>query len=539
MKIVIIGGGAAGASCAARLRRLDENAQILIIEKTNEISIANCGLPYYVSGVISERENLLVSTPAKFKNWFNIDIKLNTEVIKINRQDKNLELAGGEIITYDKLVLAQGANPVMPNFEGTCFDKIFNVRTLKDADRIKDFISKNNPQNAVIIGGGFIGIEMAENLVHAGLTTTLVEAGSRILTQVDEEIAQDAQNTMIKNGINLILSDEVKKFSRNKIILNSGKEVEYDFVITAIGVRPEIKLAKEAGLNTGHGIIVNDFLQTNDENIYAAGDNIEAKDFVSEINTLTPLAGPANRQGRIIADNICGIKSNYKKTQGTSVIKIFDLTIASTGNNEKQLIQKNIPYWKTYIFSNSHAGYYPDASRILFKLLFDDSGKILGAQASGKEGVEKRIDVISSVMRLNGTVQDMIDCELCYAPPYSSAKDAVNILGMNADNILRGFVKPAYFEDLETSYLIDVRPETAFKTNTIPNAINIPITEIRNRLEDFPKDKKVVLFCNTGYTSYCASRILIQHGFNNVYSLMGGIELYKILKQMKQTLIKL
>ena len=267
MKIVIIGGGAAGASCAARLRRLDENAQILIIEKTNEISIANCGLPYYVSGVISERENLLVSTPAKFKNWFNIDIKLNTEVTKINRQDKNLELAGGEIITYDKLVLAQGANPVMPNFEEACFDKIFNVRTLKDADRIKDFISKNNPQNAVIIGGGFIGIEMAENLVHAGLTTTLVEAGSRILTQVDEEIAQDAQNTMIKNGINLILSDEVKKFSRNKIILNSGKEIEYDFVITAIGVRPEIKLAKEAGLNTGHGIIVNDFLQTNDRSV--------------------------------------------------------------------------------------------------------------------------------------------------------------------------------------------------------------------------------------------------------------------------------
>lgn len=529
MKIIIIGGGAAGASCAARLRRLDESAEILILEKTNEISIANCGLPYYVSGVISNRDNILVSTPEKFKNWFNIDVKLNSEVVKINRTDKNIQLANGEIIPYDKLVLAQGASPIIPNFNGMDRNKVFGVRTLNDADKIKEFIKNNNSHNAVVIGGGFIGIEMAENLAHLGVNTTLVELSDQILAPVDKEVAQYAQNTMTENGVNLILSDGVKEFNENKIILNSNKEIEFDIVIMAIGVRPEIKLAQDAGLETNRGIVVNDNMQTSDENIYAAGDSVEVKDFVSDTNTLIPLAGPANRQGRIIADNICGVHSTYKKSQGTSVIKVFDLTVASVGNNEKQLKQKNIPYWKTYTLSRSHAGYYPNSSLVLFKLLFNEQGKILGAQGVGEDGVEKRIDVISSIMRLNGTVQDLLDSELCYAPPYSSAKDPVNILGMVSDNILKGFVKPAYFEDLNSSYLIDVRPEISFKTNTIPNAINIPINEIRNRIDEIPKDKKVILFCNTGYTSYCASRILIQKGFNNVYSFMGGLEFYKEL----------
>lgn len=534
MKTVIIGGGAAGASCAARLRRLDESAEILILEKTDEISIANCGLPYYVSGVISNRENILVSTPEKFKNWFNIDVKLNSEVVKINRNDKNIQLANGEIISYDKLVLAQGASPIIPNFNGMDRNNVFGVRTLNDADKIKEFIKNNNTKNAVVIGGGFIGIEMAENLAHLGLNTTLVELSDQILAPVDKEVAQFAQNTMTENGVNLILSDRVKEFNQNKIVLNSNKEIEFDIVIMAIGVRPEIKLAQDAGLETNRGIIVNDNMQTSDENIYAAGDSVEVKDFVSDTNTLIPLAGPANRQGRIIADNICGFNSTYQKSQGTSVIKVFDLTVASVGNNEKQLKQKNIPYWKTYTFSRSHAGYYPDSSLVLFKLLFNEQGKILGAQGVGEDGVEKRIDVISSIMRLNGTVQDMLDSELCYAPPYSSAKDPVNILGMVSDNILKGLVKPAYFEDLNSSYLIDVRPEISYKTNTIPNAINIPINEIRNRIDEIPKDKKVILFCNTGYTSYCASRILIQKGFNNVYSLMGGLEFYKELTKQNK-----
>ena len=529
MKVIIIGGGAAGASCAARLRRLDESAQILILEKTNEISIANCGLPYYVSGVISDRDNILVSNPEKFKTWFNIDVRLNSEVVKIDRKNKAVQLNNGESLSYDKLVLAQGASPIIPQFEGMENSKVFGVRTLNDADKIKDYIKNNNPQKAVVVGGGFIGIEMAENLCEMGIKTTLVELGDQILAPVDKEVALFAQNAMIEKGVELILSDGVNRFAGDKIVLNSGSEIEFDIVIMAIGVKSEINLAKDAGLEVGRGIIVNDFMQTVDEDIYAAGDSVEVKDFVSDMNTLIPLAGPANRQGRIIADNICGIASSYKKSQGTSVIKVFGLTVASVGNNEKQLKQKNIQYWKTYTFGRSHAGYYPDSSQILFKLLFSNDGKVLGAQAVGEDGVEKRIDVISSIMRMNGSVQDMLDSELCYAPPYSSAKDPVNILGMNADNILRGFIKPAYFEDLEDAYLIDVRPEISFNLNTIPKAVNIPISEIRQRINEIPRDKKVILFCNTGYTSYCASRILLQHGFNNVYSLMGGFELYKEL----------
>lgn len=535
MKTVIIGGGAAGASCAARLRRLDENCEILILEKTNEISIANCGLPYYVSGVINEREKILVSSVEKFKNWFNIHVKLNTEVVSIDRENKTVLTQNGENISYDKLVLAQGASPIVPNFEGMDSSKVFSVRNLSDADKIKDYIKNNNSKKAVVIGGGFIGVEMAENLCEMGLETTLVELAEQILAPVDSEVATFAQNTMKENGIELILSDGVKEFRENTIILNSGKEIAFDIVIMAIGVKPETKLAKDSGLEVQRGIIVNEFMQTSDSNIYAAGDSVEIIDFVTNTNTLIPLAGPANRQGRIIADNICNIKSTYKKSQGTSVIKVFDLTVASVGNNEKQLKQKQIPYWKTYTFSRSHAGYYPNSTQILFKLIFDNSGKILGAQAVGDSGVEKRIDVISSVMRLNGTVQDMLDSELCYAPPYSSAKDPVNILGMNADNILRGFVKPAYMEDLSDALLIDVRVPVSYKTNTINGAINIPIDEIRKRTDEIPKDKKVVLFCNTGYTSYCASRILIQKGYNNVYSLCGGFELYKELTKILST----
>lgn len=532
MKVVIIGGGAAGASCAARLRRLDEFAEILILEKTDEISIANCGLPYYVSGVIGDRENMLVSSPEKFKSWFRIDVRLNAEVIKINREAKSLQLKNGEVIDYDTLVLTPGASPVIPDFAGMDKTRVFAVRTLDDADRIKCFIKNNGSKKAAVIGGGFIGVEMAENLAEMGLETTLIELSNQILAPVDSEVAQFAQNTMIEHRVNLILSDGVREFRGNKIILNSNKEVEFDIVIMAIGVRPEISLAKDCGLETNRGILVNDFMQTSDEQIYAAGDSVEVKDFVSDTNTMIPLAGPANRQGRIIADNICGLNSVYKKSQGTSVIKVFDLTVASVGNNEKQLKQKNIPYWKTYTFGRSHAGYYPESTQIFFKLLFNNEGKILGAQAVGKDGAEKRIDVISSIMRLGGTIQDMLDSELSYAPPYSSAKDPVNVLGMSADNILRGLLKPAYFEDLENSYLIDVRPAASYKMKTIPDSVNIPISEIRDRVDEIPADRKVVLFCNTGHTSYIAARILAQRGFSNVYSFMGGLELYKELTKL-------
>lgn len=529
MRTVIIGGGACGASAAARIRRLDESAEIIVLEKTGEISIANCGLPYYTSGVINDREKMLVSSPEKFREWFNINVKLNTEVININPDEKFVETADGEKINYNKLVLAQGAKPFVPPIDGIPEEKVFTVRTLFDADNIKSYIKEKGVRKAIVIGGGFIGVEMAENLNEMGLETTLIEQQNQILAPVDYEIAAFLHNEMRDRGVELVLSDGVKKFNDNKVILNSSREIEFDIIIMAIGVRPEITLAKNAGLETARGIIVNENLQTSNPDIYAGGDGVEIKDFVTGENTLIPLAGPANRQGRIIADNICGIESAYKNSQGTSVLKVFDLTAASVGNNEKQLKSKNIPYWKTFVFSKDHAGYYPGAVEVLYKLLFSPDGKILGAQGVGLDGVEKRIDVISSIMRNGGKIQELLDSELCYAPPYSSAKDAVNILGMNADNILRGLLKPAYFEDLENSYLIDVRQREIFEISTIEGAVNIPIAQLRNRINEVPRDKKVILFCNTGYTSYNASRILIQNGFNNVYSLCGGISLYKEL----------
>ena len=537
MRTVIIGGGACGASTAARIRRLDESAEIIVLEKTGEISIANCGLPYYTSGVINDREKMLVSSPEKFREWFNINVKLNTEVININPDEKFVETADGEKINYDKLVLAQGAKPFVPPIEGIPEQKVFTVRTLFDADNIKSYIKEKGVRKAIVIGGGFIGVEMAENLNEMGLETTLIEQQNQILAPVDYEIAAFLHNEMRDRGIELVLSDGVKKFNDKKVILNSSREIEFDIIIMAIGVRPEITLAKNAGLETARGIIVNQKMQTSNPDIYAGGDGVEIKDFVTGENTLIPLAGPANRQGRIIADNICGIESAYKNSQGTSVLKVFDLTAASVGNNEKQLKSKNIPYWKTFVFSKDHAGYYPGAVEVLYKLLFSPDGKILGAQGVGLDGVEKRIDVISSIMRNGGKIQELLDSELCYAPPYSSAKDAVNILGMNADNILRGLLKPAYFEDLENSYLIDVRQREIFEISTIEGAVNIPIAQLRNRINEVPRDKKVILFCNTGYTSYNASRILIQNGFNNVYSLCGGISLYKELVKDKKGIL--
>ncbi len=535
MRIIIIGGGACGASAAARVRRLDEKAEIIVLEKTGEISIANCGLPYYTSGVIAERDEMFVSSVQKFKSWFNIDVRLNSEVVKINPDEKSVELKSGEKLTYDKLVLAQGARPVVPDFPGMSWEKVFTVRTLLDADRIKAYIKDNKVKKAVVIGGGFIGIEMAENFIEMGLETTLIEAQSQILAPVDYEAAAFVQNEMRDRGVELILSDAVKEFSGDRIILNSSREVEFDIVIMAIGVRPELGLAKSAGLEVNRGIIVNEYMETSCTDIYAGGDGVEIKDFVTGENTLIPLAGPANRQGRIIADNISGLKSTYKNSQGSSVLKVFGLTAASVGNNEKQLKAKGISYWKTIIFGRDHAGYYPNSCQIMFKLLFSPEGEILGAQAVGKEGVEKRIDVISSVMRNGGGVQELLDSELCYAPPYSSAKDPVNILGMCADNILKGFFKPAFFEDVEGSYLIDVRAKEVFETKTIQGAVNIPISEIRGRLDEIPKDRKVILFCNTGHTSYIAARILEQAGFNNVYSLTGGIVLYQEIKKDKQS----
>ena len=531
MKVIIIGGGACGASCATRLRRLNEKAEIRILEKTNEVSIANCGLPYYCSGVIAERDRILVSNAKKFKDNFNIEVSLNTEVTEINRNEKYVVTNNNEKIYYDKLVLTQGANPIKPPLEGINNPNIFTLRTLTDADNIKTYIKNNNVKNAVVIGGGFIGIEMAENLAHLGINTKVIEMANQILTPVDSEIAAFAQNELRANKVKLFISDGVKGFSEKEVLLNSGNKVPYDIAILAIGVRPEITLAKNCGLETNRGIKVNDNLQTSDENIYAGGDSIEIKSFVDDSSTLIPLAGPANRQGRIIADNICGINSQYKKSQGTSVLKVFDYTVASVGYNEKMLQKLGIEYKKVLTFGNSHAGYYPNSTQVFFKLLFNNEGKIFGAQAVGQDGAEKRIDVISSIMRNNGDIQDLLDSELCYAPPFSSAKDPVNVLGMCADNLLRGFIKPAFFEDLKDSYVIDVRPANIFAIKSVEGSVNIPVEELRNRINEVPKDKKVILMCNTGYTSYVASRILAQNGYDNVYSFMGGIKLYKEIEK--------
>ena len=539
MKVIIIGGGACGASAAARLRRLDDNAEILILEKTQEISIANCGLPYYCSNVIDSEEKMHVSNVQKFKNLLNVDIKMGAEVTNINRKSKTVTVNNNEIIEYDKLVLAPGAQPFKPNIEGIDNKKIFTVRMLQDAEKIKSYIKTNNAKNAVVIGGGFIGVEMAENFAEIdGIKTTLIELAPHILPPVDKEVAAYAQNEMRKHGVNLVLSDGVKSFGENEIILNSGKTIPYDIAVLAIGVKPENTLAKDCGLEIGKtgGLKVNAHMQTSDPDIYAGGDSVEVEDFVTGQETLIPLAGPANRQGRIIADNIAGYQSVYKKTIGSAVVKVFDLTIASAGNSEESLIKKGIPYWKTFTFGFSHASYYPGATRTLYKMLFNKDGDILGIQAVGREGVEKRVDVIATSMRNELKVWDLIDSELCYAPPYSSAKDPVNILGMHADNILKGFVKPAYFEDIEGSLLIDVRSAAEFNATTIDGAINIPTPELRTRFNKLPKDKKIVLFCNTGFQSYVASRILIQKGFNNVYSLTAGIELYKeLVKNEKST----
>jgi len=541
MKVLIVGGGAAGASCAARLRRVLEHAEITILEKTSEVSIANCGLPYYCSDVISDRNNILVSNPETFKNLFNIDVKLNCEIIEIDSENKKVKTITGERLSYDKLVLALGASPVIPNIEGINNNKIFTVRTLEDADKIKEFIKKNNVKNAVVIGGGFIGVEMAENFAHINLNTSLVELSNQILAPIDLDVVAFAQNQMRENGVNLYLQDGVKRFEQENIVLNSDKKIPYDIAVLSIGVKPETKIAKDCGLQLGlhDSIKVNEFMQTSNPDIYAAGDSIEVTDFITDSQTLIPLAGPANRQGRIIADNIAGTKSGYKKTQGTAVVKVFDLTVASVGNNEKQLQKKNISYKKVHIWGNSHAGYYPNSFPLLIKILFDEKGKIFGAQATGFEGVEKRIDVISSVIRLNGKISDLLDSELCYAPPYSSAKDPVNIVAMAAENILNNLVKPVFYEDLKDSYIIDVRPKISFDLKSIPNAVNIPAQELRERLSEIPKDKKVVLYCAKGFTSYIASRILTQSGFNNIYSLSGGIMLYEEIIKDKQGVLNM
>lgn len=536
MKTVIVGGGACGASCAARLRRLDEKAKIIILESTDEISIANCGLPYYCSGIISSRDDMIVAKPQIFSGLLNVEVRLNSKVTSINPDKKTVTVNDDYELSYDNLVLALGASPVKPPIEGINNEKIFTVRTLSDADGIKDFIKSKNTKKAVVIGGGFIGVEMAENFLEMGLDTTLVEAAPQILAPFDTDMVCFAQNELKDKGCKLILNNGVKAFKDDVIELSSGDKIPYDIAILGIGVKPDTEIAKNAGISLGinGSVKVNEYMQTSFQNIWAGGDSVEVIDFTTGKPSLIPLAGPANRQGRIIANNICGKNQTYKASQGTCVIKVFDKTLAGVGENEKQLKALGINYLKNIVMCNSHAGYYPNAKFMTIKLLFTPEGKILGAQAAGYEGVEKRIDVISTVMRLNGKVQDLIDLELCYAPPYSSAKDPVNLLGMSSQNILDGLFKPAFYEDLKDAVIIDVRPSSAYQTSNIEGALSIPAAEIRGRLNEIPKDKKVILHCRRGYTSYVAARILSGYGYSDIYSFCGGKLLYDEIAKDKQ-----
>ncbi|MEI8128698.1 MAG: FAD-dependent oxidoreductase [bacterium] len=542
MKVLIVGGVAGGASTAARLRRLDEQAEIIMFERGNHISFANCGIPYYCGDVIQERAKLELMTPQKIKGLLNIDARVRSEVIKIDRATKTLTILDKKTNTqyeetYDKLVLSPGAAPIKPPIEGINDERILTVRNLDDADKIKKLVSESNVKNVAVIGAGYIGLEMAENLTHIGINVSIIELSNQVLAPVDYEIAAHLHNHLRDNGVELYITDGVKSFtSSEKLIvnLNSEKQLEVDFVILAIGVKPETKLAVDAGLELGKtgGILVDEHLQTSDFDIFAVGDVIEVKDLVSQTPALIPLAGPANRQGRIVADNICGLNSQYKATQGTAILKLFDMAVAMTGNNEKGLTRNNIPYLKTYVHGASHAEYYPEAFPLTIKLLFSPiDGKILGAQAIGMEGIDKRIDVIATAMRFGKTVSDLVGLELSYAPPFGSAKDPVNISGMVAENILVDNVKVIYWDEIEElskdSFVLDVRTPTERSIGKFEGSYNIPIEELRNRINEVPKDKKVIVYCAKGLKSYFASRILMQNGYENVYSLSGGYLLYK------------
>ena len=549
MKVLIVGGVAGGASAATRLRRLDEKAEIILFEKGPYISYANCGLPYYIGGEIKERENLLVTKPALLRGRFGIDVRTDSEVVSIDRRAKTVAVQNhqtGETYTesYDKLLLSPGASPKKPDWEGVNLPGIFTIRNVPDTCAVDDFIRETGAKRAAVVGGGFIGVEMAENLTARGLSVTLMEYQEQVLPPLDPEMAAIVHTHLRQNGVNLALGTAVSGFEKagTGILVKTGKgDLETDLVILSVGVAPDSGLAKEAGLELGIGgsIAVNDNYQTSDPDIYAVGDAIQVRSRLTGQDTLLPLAGPANRQGRAAAESILGRKPSHSRdVLGSSILKVFQLTAAGTGLNEKQLKAAGIPYLKTYTHPASHAGYYPGGTPMSLKLLFGPDGKVFGAQAVGQDGVDKRMDVLATVIRLGGTIYDLQDLELCYAPPYSSAKDPVNMLGFTAANLLNGDMKDFYCEDLagldlDKVFLLDCRTPAEFAMGTIPGAVNIPLDELRNRLEELPKDKPVYEFCQVGLRGYIAYRILTQHGFE-VYNLSGGYKSYAQARELYQ-----
>ncbi|WP_102271772.1 CoA-disulfide reductase [Cytobacillus massiliigabonensis] len=540
-KIIIVGGVAGGATAAAKLRRISEDVEIILIERGEYISFANCGLPYYIGETIKERGKLLVQTVKGMSERFNMDIRNLSEVIEIDSKNKKVtikNLQTGEMYTetYDKLLLSPGAKPIVPPIPGIEENEtLFTLRNIPDTDKIKSYVDKQNPKNAVVIGGGFIGIEMAENLAERGIEVTIIEMANQIMAPIDFEMASILHNHLIDKGVKLILENGVQSFADNgkKVILSDGSEIETDMTILSIGVKPENELAKVAGLKLGErgGIIVNEFLQTSNEDIYAVGDAVEVVDYISGMKTMIPLAGPANRQGRIAANNMMGKKESYQGTLGTSIAKVFDLTVASTGNNEKTLKRLGIPYEVVHIHPSSHAGYYPGAAPISLKLIFDqETGKIFGAQAVGADGADKRIDVIATAIKGGLTVEDLTHLELSYAPPYSSAKDPVNMAGYVATNVMEGELEQVQWHEIDEmiakgGLLIDVREAKERENGFIAGSINISLNELRENLDKLPMDQTIFVSCQVGLRGYLASRILKNNGYH-VKNVDGGWKTY-------------
>ena len=542
MKYIIIGGVAGGATAAARLRRVDEKSDILLLEKGKYISYANCGLPYYIGGVIDEREKLLVQTPASFGQRFRVDVRVENEVIAIHPQNKTITVRtvdGGEYEeTYDKLLLSPGATPVRPPLEGIDSEGIFTLRNVEDTDRIKSYLTEHAVKRAVVVGAGFIGLEMAENLHHAGVSVSVVEMGNQVMAPIDFSMAAPVHQHLVQKGVSLYLEEGVTHFQRTEqgitVFLKSGKTIPADMVLLSIGVRPATALAKDAGLKIGEagGIWVNEYLETSEKDIYAVGDAIEYPHPLTGKPWLNYLANPANRQGRIVADNmVFGNKVSYEGAIGTSIAKVFDMTVASTGLAAKRLKQWEMEYQSSVTHSASHAGYYPDALPLTLKLTFHPvTGKLYGAQCIGYEGVDKRIDQIAGLIKRGGTVYDLMETEHTYAPPFSSAKDPIAIAGYVASNIISGAMPIITWRELVQQknevMLIDTRTPEEFSFGSIPGAINIPLDDLRDRMSEVPASKPVVLFCAVGLRGYLAQRILMGNGYRNVRNLSGGYKLY-------------
>ena len=542
-KVLIVGGVAGGATAAARLRRLDENAEIIMFEKGNYISYANCGLPYYIGGEIKEKSALTLQTPKSFNNRFNVDVRILSEVIAIDPKAKSVTVtnhATGESYSegYDKLILSMGAEPFRPGIEGIDSDKVFTLRTIPDTFKIKEYIDDNKPGRAAIVGGGFIGVEMAENLKNAGLSVTIIEMLDQVIAPIDYDMACDVHRHLESKGVRLMLGNGLRSISDNgsslKITLDND-EIDTDMLIMAIGVRPDTGIARDAGilLNKRGSIVVDNHMLTSEKDIYAVGDAVEITDFVTGNKGFVALAGPANKQARVAADNICGDNSTYTGTQGSSILKVFDLTVASTGVNEKTAKRLGLDYDKLFTYSASHAGYYPGASNMRIKTVFEKkTGKILGAQIVGYDGVDKRCDVLATAIRAGMTAYDLTKLELCYAPPYSSAKDPVNMVGFAIENLLTGKVKNFHWHDVEklprdgSVTLLDVRTVKEYENGHIDGFINIPVDSLRDRLNELDKEKPVYETCMVGARGYVAARILMQNGFDT-YNFNGGYLLYR------------